>query len=186
MSTPEIERLARRAARARAPRRIETANGISYAATLPRLELQLNPTPLTPADSRAIKRAGGSYSECRGYQDTRFVYIPFTHEGRALVDGLLERYGRVRSDRLCSNIIFRSFPRIDDFLVRAATLAGAYKAFLAYARRLHVENRLPRPLSAAERHTRHVESLLARRAACLSGLNEVNAELAKLGIEVQS
>lgn len=185
MSTPEIERLARRAARARTPRRIQTANGVGYAATLPHLELQLCPSPLSAADSAAIKRVGGRYSECRGNKDVRFVHIPWTHAARSLVDDLLSRYALIRSSRVRSNIIFRGFPRVDDHIVQACTLAEAHRNFIARARRMHREGRLPRPLTAAERHARHVQSLLDRRAACLRGIEEVNAELAKLGIEAR-
>lgn len=186
MSTPEIERLVARAQRSRSPRRIETANGIGFAHTRPYLELQLSPSVLSPADSRAIKKAGGSYSECRGFRDKRFVRIPWTREGLALVDGLLQRYPLIHSSTKRSNIVFRSFPRVGTHVVQAVSLAQAQAAFVAFARCMHRENRLPRPLTAAERHALHVQRLLDRRAACLRGLDEINAELAKLGIEVQS
>ena len=50
------------------------------------IELHLNATPLTRAESKAIKAAGGAFSICRGYASTRYVTLSL--DCKALIDRL--------------------------------------------------------------------------------------------------
>lgn len=57
------------------------------------IELHLGPDPtLVGRYGSRIKRAGGKYRACRGYQDTRFVFLPNTTEGRELANELVRAY----------------------------------------------------------------------------------------------
>ena len=38
---------------------------------------------------RKVKRVGGRYSKCYGYNDTRYVHVPNTTAGRVVVDEIL-------------------------------------------------------------------------------------------------
>jgi hypothetical protein len=55
-----------------------------------RLELHLAAQPLSRKHAKAIKAAGGSYSECRGDQRKRFVHVPVSE--RDLIDELVRTY----------------------------------------------------------------------------------------------
>lgn len=39
-----------------------------------------------------VRKLGGSYSECRGYSDKRFVNLPFTADGRILANQLTKAF----------------------------------------------------------------------------------------------
>lgn len=47
-----------------------------------------NPEGFTAKWGKKITAAGGRYSECRGYNNTRFIYLPWTPAGRSLCDAI--------------------------------------------------------------------------------------------------
>lgn len=51
-----------------------------------------NDPALVKKFGKKIKAAGGHYSECRGHQDTRFVYLPCEQE--ALINTIWAEFGR--------------------------------------------------------------------------------------------
>lgn len=77
------------------------------------IELHLGPDPdFTKCHSRQVKAMGGTYTECRGYNDTRFVTLPNDDRGRALANELMRRYpghdwGARGSKRNRTCVVFR-------------------------------------------------------------------------------
>lgn len=62
-------------------------------ATYDKLELHIAPVPLSRAHAKRIKACGGKYSECLSpYASKRFVTVPTTEVGLALVDELIRTY----------------------------------------------------------------------------------------------
>lgn len=57
-------------------------------------ELHLDTDPeLVKKWGKKIKQAGGRYSHCRGYSDTRYVHIPTTTVGMSIGDALINEFG---------------------------------------------------------------------------------------------
>jgi hypothetical protein len=62
-------------------------------ATYDKLELHLAPVPLSRAHAKRIKACGGRYSECRSaYSNRRYVTVPTSEAGLALIDELVRTY----------------------------------------------------------------------------------------------
>ena len=62
-------------------------------ATYDRLELHLAPLPLSRTHAKRIKACGGRYSQCRSpYANRRYVTVPTTEPGLALIDELVRTY----------------------------------------------------------------------------------------------
>lgn len=72
-------------------------------------ELHLSANPDMPKRQGAlVKSVGGRYSECRGYNDTRFVHLPNTEAGREIADLLLRTYpGRTSNNAKATAVILR-------------------------------------------------------------------------------
>lgn len=75
------------------------------------MELHIYGNPEMPKRFGAkVKALGGSYSACRGYESTRFVYLPLTTEGFALAEELVAAY----PDAGQTTVIFRGKARTAD------------------------------------------------------------------------
>lgn len=56
------------------------------------IEIHVGTAPMTAATRKAIKRAGGTYSKCRGYSQRRFLTFPPDVDA-SVVDPIIEQYG---------------------------------------------------------------------------------------------
>jgi hypothetical protein len=54
-----------------------------------RLDISAN-SELKASVRKRIKKAGGRYTECRGYCRTRFINLPYNEDGKALADKITE------------------------------------------------------------------------------------------------
>jgi len=68
-------------------------NATNYIPAPKSVELHLRPSPEFSRYSKKVKALGGRYSECRGNAYKRFVHLPWTEEGRALANRLIEEFG---------------------------------------------------------------------------------------------
>lgn len=58
------------------------------------VELHLGTSPEFSKYSKKVKALGGKYSDCRGYNNKRFVTLPWSNEGRELANKLIVEFGR--------------------------------------------------------------------------------------------
>lgn len=70
------------------------------------IELHLGTSPEFTRYSKKVKALGGTYSQCRGNAGYRFVDLPLTEDGRALVNELIARFGRLKT-----TTVIRGIPR---------------------------------------------------------------------------
>lgn len=79
------------------------------------IELHLTGSPEFSRYSKKVKLAGGSYSACRGYSNTRFVHLPWNDEGRALANKLIAEFGRGKNPHARGGsgtvVVARGLPR---------------------------------------------------------------------------
>lgn len=71
------------------------------------VELHLYGNPTFTKFAKQVKALGGHYSACRGHQQTRYVVLPWTEEGRKLANRLFAKYGTPSSGKKGVTVIAR-------------------------------------------------------------------------------
>lgn len=100
---------------------IITQHGEAFDPTPTSIELQISARrPFSKQLRKRVKAAGGTYSECRGRIDIRYVDLPYTPEGNAVADAIMAtgvseavRAARAAKDKGAFTVILRSRVRGD-------------------------------------------------------------------------